>query len=810
MAKKTSTKSTKPSRPQLKKQNAKAEKITKQKNDFQSVSSVVEEIKETTPAWKVESNRRLINDALWLLATLVVAYVVIALLSFRMSDPAWSRGVIRGDSVANFGGLFGAYLADVAYYLFGLSVWWIVVVLALMLYRHFRPIAEKGIQPYDPVVGSIGLVILLICGPVFEVYCLGSWLKDSLPLGAGGLMGMLLFSGVAKFLGTTVSGLISLAMSCLAFSLLLQVSWLDLLEKIGGRLEKWVVWLTRLGMQPTKSDMSDERQQLQNVDMEGAKTKFVDTTKEQVDIPKPNWSTSNRKFTVNVAPVVKNNRRAVSSFNVGNGHYALPDLGCLRTPTAEPIIVDDNELRATAALIESKLLEFGIEVQVVTATAGPVITRFEIEPAKGVKGSQIVNLSKDLARALSIQSVRVVETIPGKNTMGIELPNVHRQEVLLQEILTADVFAEAKSKLTVALGKDIAGMPVVGDLAKMPHLLVGGMTGSGKSVGVNAMIMSILYKATPDEVRFIMIDPKMLELSVYDGIAHLLCPVITDMKEAGHALNWCVAEMEKRYRLLSHLGVRNLAGYNEKIQTAKANEKHIPNPFSLNPDDPEPLEKLPQIVVVVDELADLMMTEKKSVETQIARLAQKARAAGIHMIIATQRPSVDVITGLIKANVPTRMAFTVQSRIDSRTILDQMGAEDLLKYGDLLFLQPGEAEPTRLQGAFVSDDEVHQVVKFVKSQAEPNYVEGILTGEAALETTSVVNPEAVSDKDELFDQAVQFIISSQKTSISALQRHLRIGYNRAANLMQSLEEAGVVSSGEMDGKRQILVRTTDS
>ena len=453
------------------------------------------------------------------------------------------------------------------------------------------------------------------------------------------------------------------------------------------------------------------------------------------------------------------------------------------------------------------MAEFGIEVQVVSATSGPVITRYEIEPAQGVKGSQIVNLAKDLARSMSLQSVRIVETIAGKNTMGIELPNDRRQEVTLREILAAPVFAEAKSKLTVALGKDIAGVPVVGDLAKMPHLLVAGMTGSGKSVGVNGMIMSMLYKATPDEVRFIMIDPKMLELSVYDGIPHLLCPVVTDMREAGQALNWCVAEMEKRYRLLSHLGVRNLDGYNEKIAKAAEEGQKIPNPFSLNPDEPEPLEKLPLIVVVIDELADLMMTERKAVEQQIARLAQKARAAGIHLIIATQRPSVDVITGLIKANIPTRMAFTVQSKIDSRTILDQMGAEDLLKYGDLLFLQPGNAEPTRLQGAFVSDHEVHEVVSHIKRQAPADYVEGLLSGEAAMETVNAVNPNAGAD--ELFDQAVAFVIETRKTSISSLQRHLKIGYNRAANMMDALEEAGVVSPADVGGSRKVLARKDD-
>ena len=440
----------------------------------------------------------------------------------------------------------------------------------------------------------------------------------------------------------------------------------------------------------------------------------------------------------------------------------------------------------------------------VSATAGPVITRFEIEPAQGVKGSQIVGLAKDLARSMSLQAVRVVETIAGKNTMGIELPNARRQDVMLSEILAANVFTEAKSKLTVALGKDIAGVPVVGDLAKMPHLLVAGMTGSGKSVGVNGMIMSMLFKATPEEVRFIMIDPKMLELSIYDGIPHLLCPVVTDMREAGQALNWCVAEMEKRYRLLSHVGVRNIEGFNQKVKQAKAAGKPLLNPFSLNPDAPEPLETLPMIVLVIDELADLMMTERKSVEQQIARLAQKARAAGIHMIVATQRPSVDVVTGLIKANIPTRMAFTVQSKIDSRTILDQMGADELLKYGDSLFLQPGNAEPTRLQGAFVSDDEVHQIVAHIKRQAPTNYIEGLLSGEAALETTNTVNPNA--DSDELFDQAVAFVLESRKTSISSLQRQLRVGYNRAANLMQALEDAGVVSPADVGGSRRILAQ----
>lgn len=757
-------------------------------------------------AVRSDNSRQLIDDTKWLFGLIATIYFAISLFSFRMQDPSWSRSIALLGEVGNWGGLLGAYLSDVVYYLFGLSAWWMVAAMVFGLYRKFRPFAERGMQTYNPKIAIAGLLIMLVCSPVVESFAFSGLLRNSLPLGAGGWIGGLVSSGLSNLLGATLGLLIIFVLALLALSLMVQISWLDFLENLGSRLER----LLRQTYQAIFGDdetPAKEQPEKHGIAIKEAAAVLPETEAAPVVPSKPKSSSSNRKIQVTVAaPPVKSNRN-VSQPIVAEGEYQLPDIGCLKTPNDNQPVADQAHLREMAALIEAKLAEFGIDVNVVSATAGPVITRFEIEPAKGVKGSQIVNLSKDLARSLAIQSVRVVETIVGKNTMGIEVPNEFRQEVLLQEIFAADVFTQANSKLTVALGKDIEGQPVVGDLAKMPHLLVGGMTGSGKSVGVNAMILSMLYKAKPDEVRFIMIDPKMLELSVYEGIPHLLCPVVTDMREAGNALSWCVAEMEKRYRLLSHLGVRTLASFNEKIQAAKDEEKTIPNPFSLNPDDPEPLEKLPQIVVVIDELADLMMTEKKAVETQIARLAQKARAAGIHMIIATQRPSVDVITGLIKANVPTRMAFTVQSRIDSRTILDQMGAEDLLKFGDLLFLQPGNAEPTRLQGAFVSDDEVHEVVSFIKTQAEPNYVEGLLTGEAANETNSFINPNALSgSSDELFDQAVQFVISSRKASISSLQRHLRIGYNRAANLMQELEEQGVVSPAEIDGKRTVLAR----
>ena len=430
-----------------------------------------------------------------------------------------------------------------------------------------------------------------------------------------------------------------------------------------------------------------------------------------------------------------------------------------------------------------------------------------------MKGSQIVNLAKDLARSLSLVSIRVVETIPGKNYMALELPNQRRQTVHLSEIIGSEVYAAASSALTLSLGKDIGGKPVCADLGKMPHLLVAGTTGSGKSVGINAMILSLLYKATADQVRLILIDPKMLEMSVYEGIPHLLCPVVTDMRQAGHALNWTVAEMERRYKLMSKLGVRNLAGYNNKIDEAAKREEKLPNPFSLTPEDPEPLGRLPNIVVVIDELADLMMVVGKKVEELIARIAQKARAAGIHLILATQRPSVDVITGLIKANVPTRIAFQVSSKIDSRTILDQMGAESLLGMGDMLYLAPGTGLPVRVHGAFVADDEVHRVVEKLKEQGEPNYVEGLLEGGTAdgdEGSAGAGTGEGGDESDPLYDQAVEIVIKNRRASISLVQRHLRIGYNRAARLLEQMEQSGLVSAMSSSGNREILVPARDA
>jgi S-DNA-T family DNA segregation ATPase FtsK/SpoIIIE len=467
----------------------------------------------------------------------------------------------------------------------------------------------------------------------------------------------------------------------------------------------------------------------------------------------------------------------------------------------------EDALIERGIVIEEKCAEFKVKVSVVDAYAGPVITRYEVEPAVGVRGSQVVNLMKDLARALGLASIRVVETIPGKTCMGLELPNPVREMIRLSEILSDEVFQGPDSKLTLALGKDITGQPVTMNLGKAPHMLVAGTTGSGKSVGVNAMILSLLYKATPDEVRFIMIDPKMLELSVYDGIPHLLAPVVTDMKLAANALNWCVNEMEKRYRLMSALGVRNLDGFNHKLREAEAAGVKIPNPFSLTPGDPEPLSPLPFIVVVVDEFADLMMVAGKKIEELIARLAQKARAAGVHLILATQRPSVDVITGLIKANIPTRIAFQVSSKVDSRTILDQMGAESLLGQGDMLYLPPGTGYPQRVHGAFVADEEVHAVVEYLKQFGEPDYVEDLLTGSADSDEAAPAGNGGGrgSEDDPLYDEAVGIVMKTRKASISSVQRHLRIGYNRAARLIEQMEESGIVSAMESNGNRTVLV-----
>ncbi|MCD4482902.1 DNA translocase FtsK [Chromobacterium vaccinii] len=568
------------------------------------------------------------------------------------------------------------------------------------------------------------------------------------------------------------------------------------MERIGTWLEEGVVGLWQSWQAKKDREIGKETAQKREEKVSVAKKKIEETAPVRIEPP-----------VLEVPVSAKAQKPVQQSLFADPKDAALPGLSLLDTPKELLETVSQETVEYTSRLIERKLADFGVDVKVIAAYPGPVITRYEIEPAVGVKGAQIVNLMKDLARALSLVSIRVVETIPGKTYMGLELPNPKRQIVKLTEIIGSDGYQNMASRLTMALGKDIAGQPVSADLAKMPHVLVAGTTGSGKSVAINAMILSLLYKATPQEVRLIMVDPKMLELSVYEGIPHLLAPVVTDMKQAANALNWCVGEMERRYKLMSKLGVRNLAGFNQKIKDAdKAGEK-IPNPFSLTPETPEPLDTLPLVVVVIDELADLMMVAGKKIEELIARLAQKARAAGIHLILATQRPSVDVITGLIKANIPTRIAFQVSSKIDSRTILDQMGAEALLGQGDMLYLPPGTGYPNRVHGAFVSDEEVHHVVEFLKTTGEPNYVEGILTGQADGDdnaSSGGLDGESDGESDPLYDEAVAIVVKTRKASISSVQRHLRIGYNRAARLIEQMEAAGLVSSMESNGNRTVL------
>ncbi|MBP3221468.1 MAG: DNA translocase FtsK 4TM domain-containing protein [Neisseriaceae bacterium] len=750
----------------------------------------------------------LVGDTLWLVSLVLTGYIVLCLLSFTTGDVAWSHSTSTNEVVRNLGGRIGAYVADIAYYLCGFSFWWVIFAAGVWLFKSFRARnVRKNKGRYLRWVGIGGLLLLIAASTVIEHSVWAGSLKGSLPADAGGLLGRALTPKIMLLFGTSGSTIAMVAAMLIGASLILQVSWLEILELVGKLLERLYHLIAEKPVALLK------KRQEEDDDGEKISKKAKEINQKPMEIQQASVIRGRELEAARVRQQDKRRIKKMAQQESGLlfeeeddvGDNPLPSVNLLKPVPEQKYEVDEKTLNTNASHIETKLSEFGIGVKVVKATAGPVITRYEIEPAQGVKGSQIVGLGKDLARSLSLQSVRIVETIEGKNTMGIELPNEQRQMVSLREIFEDDVFQKSTPKLTVALGKDIAGTPVVANLAKMPHLLVAGTTGSGKSVGVNAMIVSMLYKATPDEVRFIMIDPKMLELSVYQDIPHLLCPVVTDMKLAANALAWSVAEMDKRYKLLAHVGVRNIEGFNAKITEAIEKKQNIPNPFSLDPDNPEPLEKLPFIVVVVDEFADLMMTgDKKKVEEYIVRLAQKARAAGIHLILATQRPSVDVITGLIKANIPTRIAFQVSSKVDSRTVLDQMGAENLLGQGDMLFLPPGNAYPQRIHGAFLSDDEVLEVVAWIKRHSAPNYIDGILDGGMGSDNGGFGGVSGSDNQDELFDQAVKFVLETRKTSISSLQRHLRVGYNRAANLIEAMEQAGILSPAELGGARKIL------
>lgn len=621
-------------------------------------------------------------------------------------------------------------------------------------------------------------------------------LNVSLPLMPGGMLGNTISYYLAHILGFTGATLTLLILIAIGFSQFTGLSWVRFVEKIGENIEIFCLfiqnsWQTR---QDKFAGLIASRMREEIVENE--KKRIEDNRQLHIELPTTAIAKSPR--------IVKEKQTPLFSDLPDS---PLPPLHLLDEPDKDFEVLSKETLEFTSRLIERKLKEFGVEVKVIAAFPGPVITRYEIEPATGVKGSQVISLVKDLARALSVASIRVVETIPGKTSMGLELPNPKRQIVRLQEILSSQAYADSASPLTIALGKDISGRAIVSDLAKMPHALVAGTTGSGKSVAINAVILSLIYKTPPEQTRLILIDPKMLELSVYEGIPHLLTPVVTDMREASSALRWCVNEMERRYKLMSALGVRNLSGYNQKVQEAVKKEEPLLNP--LNPAEAEPdyLDELPLIVVVIDELADLMMVAGKKVEQLIARLAQKARASGIHLLLATQRPSVDVITGLIKANIPTRIAFQVSSKIDSRTILDQMGAEALLGQGDMLYLPPGSGYPQRIHGAFVADHEVHKVVEYLKEHGEPCYIEEILsTGDedTANNDASESRKSAEGEADPLYDEAVAIVVKTRRASISLVQRNLRIGYNRAARLIEEMERAGLVSSMQSNGNREVL------
>jgi DNA segregation ATPase FtsK/SpoIIIE, S-DNA-T family len=745
----------------------------------------------------------------------LLLFWLLSLFTYSVHDAAWSTSG-SGGNLANRAGRLGAFLADLSYYLLGFSVWWCVLAagrawlstLARALRgreaQKFAPAAEPANSRFAKFTSGrsgfwVGLVALLCASTVLEWSRLYR-LEIYLPGHAGGVLGYLLGPVAMKWLGFVGSGLVAITVGILGAALVFRFSWGHLAERIGG-------WLY---------EKFESRREKRELAQDLAFGERAAREREEVVMEEREEIAVHHTAPLMIEPVLidppKSERVAKERQKplfMELPDSKLPQVDLLDSAQARQETVAPETLEMTSRMIEKKLKDFGVDVRVVLAQPGPVITRYEIEPATGIKGSQIVGLAKDLARSLSLVSIRVVETIPGKNYMALELPNAKRQSIKLSEILGSQIYNDGKSMLTMGLGKDIIGNPVVADLAKMPHVLVAGTTGSGKSVGINAMILSLLYKAEARDVRLLMIDPKMLEMSVYEGIPHLLAPVVTDMRQAAHGLTWCVAEMERRYKLLSKMGVRNLAGYNVKIEDAKTRGEHIGNPFSLTPEAPEPLERLPHIVVVIDELADLMMVVGKKIEELIARLAQKARAAGIHLILATQRPSVDVITGLIKANIPTRIAFQVSSKIDSRTILDQMGAEALLGMGDMLYMPSGTGLPIRVHGAFVSDEEVHRVVAYLKSQGEPNYIEGVLEGGTVDGDDDLLGDGSTGngggEKDPLYDQAVEVVLKNRKASISLVQRHLKIGYNRAARLVEDMEKAGLVSSMSSSGQRDILV-----
>jgi len=743
--------------------------------------------------------RMIRETGLYALAAVAV-YLLISLWTYNPSDRSWSHSGF-GSGVANAGGRAGAWISDIFFNLFGYVAYLFPVLALVAAWRMFMSRSDPNPSDIRHKVlawSGFGLTILGACGLASLHFARAA---ADLPFKSGGAVGQVFGGGleaIFSFVGATIF-LLTLFLS--GVTLFTGLSWLRVMDLVGewslefaDRARYWI------------SSLVDY--------VVGLRAKRV--RRETVAVEK---KILERHTPPRIEPVIKQppkserveREKQVPLFVNLSASGELPPLALLDPPDEQKVSFSDQTIQAMSALLVKKLHDFNIEVRVEAVHPGPVITRFEIDPAPGVKASQITNLAKDLARALSVVSLRVVENIPGKSVVGIEIPNEQREIVRLSEGVSSKVYEDIASPLALVLGKDIAGNPVITDLGKMPHLLIAGTTGSGKSVCINALILSLVYKSTPEEVRMIMVDPKMLELAVYEGIPHLLAPVVTDMKQAANALRWGIAEMERRYRLMATLGVRNIAGYNHKVVEAEKAGTPILDPLAEPVDGAEPakLGSLPYIVIVIDELADLMMVVGKKVEELIARLAQKARAAGIHLILATQRPSVDVITGLIKANIPTRIAFQVSARVDSRTILDQMGAEQLLGQGDMLFLQPGTGVPTRVHGAFVADNEVHKVVSFLKKNGKPNYDESILNGDvdsSGSETGSFGGEPGIGggEDDPLYDEALKIVTESRRASISGVQRRLRIGYNRAARLIEEMEKTGVVGPLQPNGSREVL------
>ena len=739
---------------------------------------------------------RALREAGWLALLALGVWLALVLGSYHATDPG--PHFIGPDApVLNKGGVVGAWTAGALYFTFGASAWWWVVLGALGVLKLYRRVEEWQLLNRRSAAACLaGFALVLAASCTLEAMRLRALPPSGFE--PGGVVGVILSAFVKPALGFTGGTLLMLALLAGGVSIFTGLSWLRIAELFGAGLE-WAFGAVRARLE-ARRDREQGRLKAQEREekVEVAKKAFEEHEPIRIEMPPLAIPKSERVVREKQVPLFADLPDS-----------PLPALALLDPPDSHVERPTPETLEYTSRLIERKLLDFNVPVKVVAAYPGPVITRYEIEPAVGVKGAQVVNLARDLARALSVTAIRVVETIPGTSCMGLEIPNPKREIVRLSEIVGSQAYADMHARLTLALGKDITGKPIVADLAKMPHLLVAGTTGSGKSVAINAMILSLVYKSTAAEVRLILVDPKMLELSVYEGIPHLLAPVVTDMRQAAAALHWCVAEMDRRYKLMSTLSVRNLAGYNQKVREAIEAKKPLKHPFTLTPDNPEELEPLPHVVVVIDELADLMMVAGKKVEELIARLAQKSRASGLHLILATQRPSVDVITGLIKANVPTRIAFQVSAKVDSRTILDQQGAESLLGQGDMLYLTPGSAHPTRVHGAYVADAEVHRVVVALKKQGEAQYIEGMLD-EPDEDANGTSGDGAVSgEADPLYDQAVQIVLQNKRASISLVQRHLRIGYNRAARLIEDMERAGMVSPMASNGNREILVPSRD-